>query len=134
MILCLLADEEAGSALGAEFLVREHPELFDGVRYAIGEFGGFTMDVAGRRFYPIMVAEKQICWTLATLRGPAGHGSMPVRGGAMAHARPAARARSTAGGCPSTCTAVTRDDGRGDRRRAAARRWRCRCAGCSCRR
>jgi acetylornithine deacetylase/succinyl-diaminopimelate desuccinylase-like protein len=83
VILCLLADEEAGSALGADFLVREHAELFDGVRYSIGEFGGFTMDVAGRRFYPIMVAEKQICWTRATVRGPAGHGSMPIRGGAM---------------------------------------------------
>jgi acetylornithine deacetylase/succinyl-diaminopimelate desuccinylase-like protein len=83
VILCLLADEEAGSPLGAEFLVREHPELFEGVRYSIGEFGGFTMDVAGRRFYPIMVAEKQVCWTRATLRGPAGHGSMPIRGGAM---------------------------------------------------
>jgi len=83
VILCLLADEEAGSPLGADFLVREHPELFDGVRYCIGEFGGFTMDVAGRRFYPIMVAEKQLCWTRATLRGPAGHGSMPIRGGAM---------------------------------------------------
>jgi acetylornithine deacetylase/succinyl-diaminopimelate desuccinylase-like protein len=83
VILCLMADEEAGSPLGAEFLVREHPELFAGVRYSIGEFGGFTMDVAGRRFYPIMVAEKQVCWTRATLRGPAGHGSMPIRGGAM---------------------------------------------------
>ncbi|MGA9874612.1 MAG: M20/M25/M40 family metallo-hydrolase [Solirubrobacteraceae bacterium] len=83
VILCLMADEEAGSDLGAEFLVREHPELFAGVRYAIGEFGGFTMDVAGRRFYPIMVAEKQVCWSRATLRGPAGHGSVPIRGGAM---------------------------------------------------
>ena len=84
VILCLMADEEAGSALGAEFLVREHPELFDGVRYAIGELGGFRMDLAGRAFYPVMVAEKQICWTLATLRGRAGHGSMPLAGGAMA--------------------------------------------------
>ncbi len=83
VILCLLADEEAGSPLGADFVVREHAELFDGVRYSIGEFGGFTMDIAGRRFYPIMVAEKQVCWTRVTLRGPAGHGSMPIRGGAM---------------------------------------------------
>jgi acetylornithine deacetylase/succinyl-diaminopimelate desuccinylase-like protein len=83
VILCLMSDEEAGSELGAEFLVREHPELFAGVRYAIGEFGGFTMEVAGRRFYPIMVAEKQVCWSRATLRGPAGHGSMPIRDGAM---------------------------------------------------
>ncbi|HEY1450848.1 MAG TPA: M20/M25/M40 family metallo-hydrolase [Solirubrobacteraceae bacterium] len=83
LILCLMADEEAGSPLGAEFLVREHADLFAGVQYSIGEFGGFTMDVAGRRFYPIMVAEKQVCWTRVTLRGPTGHGSMPVRGGAM---------------------------------------------------
>jgi acetylornithine deacetylase/succinyl-diaminopimelate desuccinylase-like protein len=83
LILCLMADEEAGSPMGAEFLVREHPELFDGVRFSIGEFGGFRMSLAGRSFYPVMVAEKQVCWCKATLRGPAGHGSMPVKGGAM---------------------------------------------------
>jgi acetylornithine deacetylase/succinyl-diaminopimelate desuccinylase-like protein len=83
VILCVLADEEAGSDHGADFLCREHPELFAGVRHSIGEFGGFTMEISGRRFYPIMVAEKQVCWTRATLRGPAGHASMPIRGGAM---------------------------------------------------
>jgi acetylornithine deacetylase/succinyl-diaminopimelate desuccinylase-like protein len=83
VILCVLADEEAGSDLGASFLVSEHPELFSGVRFAIGEFGGFTMQLAGRRFYPIMVAEKQVCWARAKLRGRAGHGSLPIRGGAM---------------------------------------------------
>jgi acetylornithine deacetylase/succinyl-diaminopimelate desuccinylase-like protein len=83
VILCVLADEEAGSDLGANFLVSEHPELFDGVRFSIGEFGGFTMQIGGQRFYPIMVAEKQVCWTRVRLRGRTGHGSMPVRGGAM---------------------------------------------------
>jgi len=84
VIFLILADEEAGSDMGAKFLVEEHPELFEGVNYAIGEFGGFPMYVAGKRFYPIQVAEKQLCWIKATVRGPAGHGSMPVRGGAMA--------------------------------------------------
>jgi acetylornithine deacetylase/succinyl-diaminopimelate desuccinylase-like protein len=84
VLLCVLSDEEAGGDQGARFLVERHPELFDGVRHAIGEFGGFTIDLAGRRFYPIMVAEKQLCTVRATLRGPAGHGSLPVRGGAMA--------------------------------------------------
>jgi acetylornithine deacetylase/succinyl-diaminopimelate desuccinylase-like protein len=83
VILCLLADEEAGSDLGAEYLVREHPELFEGVRYAIGEFGGFNMEIAGRSFYPIMVAEKQVCWTRASIRGRGGHGSMPIKGSAV---------------------------------------------------
>jgi acetylornithine deacetylase/succinyl-diaminopimelate desuccinylase-like protein len=31
-----------------------------------------------------MVAEKQMCWIKATLRGRGGHGSMPLRGQAMA--------------------------------------------------
>ncbi|HID34900.1 MAG TPA: M20/M25/M40 family metallo-hydrolase [Anaerolineae bacterium] len=84
IILAILADEEAGSDMGAKFLVEEHPELFEGVRYAIGEFGGFTFYVGDQRFYPIQVAEKQICWMKATVRGPAGHGSRPIRGGAMA--------------------------------------------------
>jgi acetylornithine deacetylase/succinyl-diaminopimelate desuccinylase-like protein len=83
VILCVLSDEEAGSEKGAKFLVDEHPELFAGVRYALGEFGGFTMEIGGSRFYPIMVSEKQVCWTRARLRGPAGHASMPIRGGAM---------------------------------------------------
>ncbi|MEA2448258.1 MAG: hypothetical protein QOG63_190 [Thermoleophilaceae bacterium] len=83
VILCLLSDEEAGGDDGAQFLVSDHAELFDGVKYAIGEFGGFTIDAGGRRFAPIMVAEKQPLWLHATLRGPAGHGSLPIRGGAM---------------------------------------------------
>jgi acetylornithine deacetylase/succinyl-diaminopimelate desuccinylase-like protein len=41
VLLCLLSDEEAGGDCGAAFLVAEHPELFEGVRYALGEFGGF---------------------------------------------------------------------------------------------
>ncbi len=84
LLLVVLADEEAGGDLGAKFLVDEHPELFDGIRYGLGEFGGFTMEMGGRRFYPIQVAEKQICWLKATIRGSGGHGAMINRGGTMA--------------------------------------------------
>jgi acetylornithine deacetylase/succinyl-diaminopimelate desuccinylase-like protein len=84
VILAVLADEEAGGDFGARFLVEEHAELFGGVRYAIGEFGAFTLTVGNRRFYPIQVAEKQMCWLKATVRGQGGHGSVPVRNGAMA--------------------------------------------------
>lgn len=84
VILCLLADEEAGGDFGAKFLVEEHPTLFKGVRYALGEAGGFSIRIAGKTFYPIMVAEKQVCWTKFILRGPAGHGSMIHEGGTMA--------------------------------------------------
>ena len=84
VIFCALADEEAGGQVGARFLVEEHAGLFKDVRYGIGEFGGFALRIGGKRFYPIMAAEKQICWLNATVRGPAGHGSMPITGGAMA--------------------------------------------------
>jgi acetylornithine deacetylase/succinyl-diaminopimelate desuccinylase-like protein len=84
VILAVLADEENGGDLGARFLVEQHADLFDGVRYAISEFGGFSTTVAGRRFYLIQVAEKQICWLKATIRGPGGHGAMINRGGTMA--------------------------------------------------
>jgi acetylornithine deacetylase/succinyl-diaminopimelate desuccinylase-like protein len=83
VILCLLADEEAGGEFGAQFLVEEHPDYFEGVKFALGEFGGFSMETSGTTFYPIMVAEKQICWTRITLRGPGGHGSMIHHGTAM---------------------------------------------------
>ncbi len=84
VVLALVSDEEAGGDFGAKFLVEQHPDQFQGIRYAIGEFGGFSITLGGKRFYPIQVAEKQICWTKVTVRGPGGHASTPVRGGAMA--------------------------------------------------
>ncbi|MCP5099324.1 MAG: M20/M25/M40 family metallo-hydrolase [Chloroflexi bacterium] len=84
VILTVLADEENSGNFGAKFLVEKYPEQFEGVRYAIGEFGGFTLSLSGKRFYPIMVAEKQICWMKMIIRGPGGHGSMVMRDGTMA--------------------------------------------------
>jgi len=84
VVLAILSDEEAGSDCGARYLVENHARHFQGIRYAIGEFGGFAMHVGQRKFYPIQVAEKQFCWMKATLRGLGGHGSSPVHGGAMA--------------------------------------------------
>jgi acetylornithine deacetylase/succinyl-diaminopimelate desuccinylase-like protein len=84
LVLVVLADEENGGDLGAKFLVEEQPQLFAGIRYAIGEFGGFSLPIAGKRFYPIQVAEKQICWLKATIRGPGGHGALVQRGGTVA--------------------------------------------------
>ncbi|MFH2103996.1 MAG: M20/M25/M40 family metallo-hydrolase [Chloroflexota bacterium] len=84
VIFAAVADEEAGGDFGVRFLVEQHPGLFAGVRYALGEFGGVNISMGGKRVYPIMVGEKQICWMKATFRGLGGHGSMPVHGQAMA--------------------------------------------------
>lgn len=77
VILAVVADEEQGSAAGASYLADMHARLFDGVRYAIGEEGGAGIDLGGRRFHPVVVAEKRACWLRVTLRGPGGHGSRP---------------------------------------------------------
>jgi acetylornithine deacetylase/succinyl-diaminopimelate desuccinylase-like protein len=79
LVLALASDEETGSELGAKFLVEEHADLFDGVRYGLGEIGGFTEWVGKRRLYPIQVAEKQRCLVRATIRGAGGHPSTVVR-------------------------------------------------------
>lgn len=87
VILAVLSDEEAGSDHGARFLVERHPELFEGVRYSIGEGGGVTREIEGRRLCHITVAEKRVCWMHAVLRGRGGHGSSPVFGGVMSRLR-----------------------------------------------
>jgi len=84
IMLVILCDEESGSEYGAKYLVDKHPEQFTGIKYAIGEFGGYTAHVGRKRFYPIQIAEKQPCRMKAIVRGPAGHGARPMRGGAMA--------------------------------------------------
>ncbi len=83
IVLAILSDEEAGGDYGAGFLVDNYPQLFHGIRYAIGEFGGFPLYVGEKKFYFIQVSEKQICWMRAIIRGPGGHGSLPVSGSAM---------------------------------------------------
>jgi acetylornithine deacetylase/succinyl-diaminopimelate desuccinylase-like protein len=84
VLFCALSDEEALGTYGAAFLADEHAEVFDGVKHAIGEFGGARQQFAGIPSYPIQVAEKTVCWTRVTIRGPGGHGSLPMHGGAMA--------------------------------------------------
>jgi acetylornithine deacetylase/succinyl-diaminopimelate desuccinylase-like protein len=84
LLLLVLADEEAGGIDGAAFLVENHREIFAGVRHALGEFGGTTVHLGGRRLYPVMVAEKLSCILTAKLRGAGGHGSLRHTGGATA--------------------------------------------------
>lgn len=83
VLLAVVADEEAGGDAGARFLTEQCAGLFDGVRWAVGEFGGFPVSLDGQRFYPIQVAEKGLCWMEARLEGRGGHGSFPRRGGTM---------------------------------------------------
>jgi acetylornithine deacetylase/succinyl-diaminopimelate desuccinylase-like protein len=83
VVLCCVADEEAGGIKGAKYLVEEHASLFSGIRHGLGEGGGPTQHLGGRSFYPVMVAEKRTCRIRLTLRGPGGHASSHHRGGTV---------------------------------------------------
>ena len=50
---------------------------------AVGEVGGFSATVRGRRIYLIEAAEKGMAWMRLTARGQAGHGSMINRDNAV---------------------------------------------------
>ena len=70
------ADEEAGGTAGAKWVAEHRP---DWVRAAgaLNECGGVSTTIAGRRLYPIQVAEKGFAAYRIAVRGTWGHGSMP---------------------------------------------------------
>src|SRR3984885_6904442 len=74
--LAFTADEEAGGTWGAQFLIEQHAEYFEGVTEAIGEVGGFSVPVGDQRVYAVQTAEKGLAWMRLTASGTAGHGSM----------------------------------------------------------
>jgi acetylornithine deacetylase/succinyl-diaminopimelate desuccinylase-like protein len=76
VIFAGVADEEAGSRLGALYLVEKHPDLVR-AEYVLNEVGGHSLHVNDTRFYPVQVSEKGICWFELTTEGQPGHGSMP---------------------------------------------------------
>jgi acetylornithine deacetylase/succinyl-diaminopimelate desuccinylase-like protein len=81
LVFAFVADEESGGKYGAQWLVRNRPDLFAGVSEAVGEVGGFSITLprregGERRLYLIETAEKGLLWMRLTARGRAGHGSM----------------------------------------------------------
>ena len=77
LVFAFVADEEAGGAFGSQWLVRNRPDLFEGVTEAIGEVGGFSVTLGdSQRAYFVEIAEKGIAWMRLRARGRAGHGSM----------------------------------------------------------
>lgn len=83
--LVFTADEEAGGRKGAHWLVDNRPDLLEGCTEAVGEVGGFSVEIAGQRIYLIESGEKGISWMRLTARGTAGHGSMRQKDNAIVH-------------------------------------------------
>ena len=76
VLLTSTADEEAGGHHGAGWMVEHKPEWLRAAG-AVNECGGVATTIAGRRLYPIQVAEKGYSVYRIHVRGTWGHGSMP---------------------------------------------------------
>ena len=76
IVWAFVADEEAGGRFGAQWLVANRPDLFEGCTEAVGEVGGFSLTFAeDRRVYLVESAEKSMAWMRLRARGKPGHGS-----------------------------------------------------------
>ncbi len=76
VIFIATADEEAGGAFGAGWLVENRPELFENVGYLLNEGGGGTVlgeDVV----FSVELTQKVPLWLRLVAHGNPGHGSSP---------------------------------------------------------
>lgn len=84
IIFAMTADEETSNNQGIGLIVEKHPELLR-AEYALSEFGGFSMHMAGKTFYPVQTAEKGTCWMRLRAKGRPGHASVPHADNAVIH-------------------------------------------------
>lgn len=76
VLLVVTADEEAGSRLGAHWLVEHHPDLVR-ADLAFCEGGGQRIPTAAGPLYTVQVGEKGTATVRVTASGTGGHASMP---------------------------------------------------------
>lgn len=76
LLVVVLADEETGGELGAQWICEQHP---DKVRcdYLLNEGAGAVFPFDGERYYGVCVAEKGVFRFRLTTDGVAGHASIP---------------------------------------------------------
>ncbi|MBW1922846.1 MAG: M20/M25/M40 family metallo-hydrolase [Deltaproteobacteria bacterium] len=77
IVFLAVADEEAGSRWGVEYLLEHHPEDFQ-ADLVLNE-GGFGLKnlLPEQTVMMVSTAEKGVCWLRLTREGPPGHGSLP---------------------------------------------------------
>jgi acetylornithine deacetylase/succinyl-diaminopimelate desuccinylase-like protein len=90
VVFTCTADEEAGGIHGVDWLAAHRPDTLRAAG-ALNEAGGVSVELAGRRFYPIGVAEKGFEVFRITVHGTWGHGSMPRDDNALVLAAEAVR-------------------------------------------
>jgi acetylornithine deacetylase/succinyl-diaminopimelate desuccinylase-like protein len=76
VVFMATADEEAGAAYGAGWVVQHHPEAFKGIGFVVNEGGGGDVE-NGREQFGIEVTQKVPYWFRLTSTGVPRHGSEP---------------------------------------------------------
>ncbi len=85
LIFAATADEEKGSAYGAEWLAKAHPETLR-ADWCLTEGGGLPLQIGSKTFYTIESVEKGLWWFKVRVKGTSGHGSLPHPDNALAKA------------------------------------------------
>ena len=90
IILLATPDEETGGQEGAEYIIRQFPELLGEAEFLLTEGGSIRPARTAREgmtavpsMWGVTVTEKGPCWLELTTRGAAGHGSAPRAGAAV---------------------------------------------------
>lgn len=78
LLFFAVADEESGSAYGAQWMADHHREAM-AADYVLTENGGLHSGPGDAPWIGINVAEKGVAWRRLRVRGNPGHGSMPFR-------------------------------------------------------
>ena len=76
IIFLATADEEAGGAYGAGWMVENHPEVFKGAGLLINE-GGSGYQANGKIIFGVEITQKVPVWLRLTAIDTPGHGSSP---------------------------------------------------------
>ena len=76
VIFVATADEEAGGAYGAGWLMENRPEIFENVGYLLNEGGGGTT-IGEDTVFSVELTQKVPLWLRLVAHGNPGHGSTP---------------------------------------------------------
>src|SRR6056300_1642978 len=67
------ADEEAGGFFGVDWVIKTHPEAFEGVGFLLNEGGSGRLNGQGDKVFAIEVTQKVPVWLKLMAEGEPGH-------------------------------------------------------------
>ena len=73
-----VADEESGSAHGAQWIADHHPDAIM-ADYVLTENGGLHTGTSERPYIGVNIGEKGVAWRKLRVKGTPGHGSAPFK-------------------------------------------------------